>query len=183
MKTWKKYKFETLFIKKSNLKHENTCLKHDLWKISSPTVSPKGIVQCSFPGALAPCELKLWPRLHTVGKNTRVLMKHPWGECKQTPCGLSPWADEMWVNRVGCCDDPCTPRDLNNSHTCQPTYPNIRPKDLVPQGIAAPPQGGVNRHLMLQPPEATWARVKFASAMAPEDDHNTDSLVWRLGMV
>ncbi len=26
------------------------------------------IVQCSFPGALAPCELKLWPRLHQWAK-------------------------------------------------------------------------------------------------------------------
>ncbi len=85
---------------------------------------------------------------------------------QQTPCGLSPWADGRGNvgKSCGCCDDPCTPRDLNNSHTCHPTYPNIRPKDLSPQGIAAPPQGGVNRHLMLQPPKQPGPEFKFGNA-------------------
>ncbi len=138
----KKYKFETLFIKKYNFKHENTCLKHDLWKISSPTVILTVIVQCSFPGALAPCELKLWPRLHQWAKTPGF-----WWNTPGENAANSLWTESLgrWPGNVGkscgCCDDPCTPRDLNNSHTCHPTYPNIRPKDLVHRESRHHPRG------------------------------------------
>ncbi len=137
----KKYKFETLFIK-VKFKHENTCLKHDLWKISSPTVSPRAL--CSVRSQVP------WPLVNwNFGPGCISGQKHqgsdetPLGRMQQTPCGLSPWADGPGNvgKSCGCCDDPCTPRDLNNSHTCHPTYPNIRPKDLVHRESRHHPRG------------------------------------------
>ncbi len=83
---------------------------------------------------------------------------------QQTPCGLSPWADGRGNvgKSCGCCDDPCTPRDLNNSHTCHPTYPNIRPRTQSTGNRGHHPRGGVNRHLMLQPPKQPGPEFKFA---------------------
>ncbi len=164
-------------------------MKIPVWNMTYEKYQAPLSAQCYcavfVPGCLGPLWTETLAQVASVGKNTRVLMKHPWGGMQQTPCGLSPWADGRGNvgKSCGCCDDPCTPRDLNNSHTCHPTYPNIRPKDFSPQGIAAPPQGGVNRHLMLQPPKQPGQSLSSLGAMAPEDDHNTDSLVWRLGMV
>ncbi len=138
-------------------------MKHDLWKISSPTVSPRAL--CSVRSRVP------WPLVNwNFGPGCISGQKHqgsdetPLGRMQQTPCGLSPWADGRGNvgKSCGCCDDPCTPRDLNNSHTCHPTYPNIRPKDLVHRESRHHPRGGVNRHLMLQPPKQPGPEFKFA---------------------
>ncbi len=118
----------------------------------------------SFPGVLAPCELKLWPRLHQWAKTPGFWWNTP-GENAANSLwteSLGPMAGEIVVKSCGCCDDPCTPRDLNNSHTCHPNIPQHSAQGLSPQGIAAPPQGGVNRHLMLQPPKQPGPEFKFA---------------------
>ncbi len=66
-------------------------------------------------------------------------------------------AGEMWVNRVAVVMIPVRPGTLTTAtrvtqHSAQ---------GLSPQGIAAPPQGGVNRHLMLQPPKQPGPEFKF----------------------
>ncbi len=139
----KKYKFETLFIKKVQFKHENTCLKHDLWKISSPTVILTVIVQCSFPGALAPCELKTLAQVASVGKNTRVLMKHPWGECSKLLVDwvLGPMAGEMWVNRVAVVMIPVRPGTLTTATRVTQHTPTFGPRDLVHRESRHHPRG------------------------------------------
>ncbi len=158
----KNIKVWNLIYKKYNLKHENTCLKHDLWKISAPL--SYWLLLCVFHSrvALAPCELKLWPRLHQWAKTPGFLMKHPWGECSKLLVDwvLGPMAGGNVGKSCGCCDDPCTPRDLNNSHTCHPTYPNIRPKDLVTENRGNHP-GGCQQTLMLQPPKQPGPEFKF----------------------
>ncbi len=138
----KKYKFETLFIKKSNL---NMKYLFETWLMKN--IKPHCHIDCYcavfVPGCLGPLWTETLAQVASVGKNTRVLMKHPLGRMQQTPCGLSPWADGRGNvgKSCGCCDDPCTPRDLNNSHTCHPTYPNIRPKDSVHRESRHHPRG------------------------------------------
>ncbi len=75
------------------------------------------------------------------------------GEMQQTPCGLSPWADgrgnvgKSWLFVM-----ILYTRDLNTA-TRVTHIPQHSAQGPSPQGITAPPQGGVNRHLMLQPPK------------------------------
>ncbi len=76
---------------------------------------------------------------------------------------LGPEAGEGNVGKsCGCCGWSLYARTLNNSTTCHPTYTNIRPKDSVHRESRAPTQGGVNRHLMLQPPKQPGPEFKFA---------------------
>ncbi len=78
-------------------------------------------------------------------------------------------AGEMWVNRVAVVMIPVRPGTLTTATRVNPTYPNIRPKDSVHRESRAPPQGGVNRHLMLQPPKQPGPEFSSLGAMAPED--------------
>ncbi len=129
MKTWKNISFKP-YLLKVQFKHENTCLKHDFMKISSPTVILTVIVQCSFPGALAPCELKLWPRLHQWAKNTRVLIETPLGRCSKLLVDwvLGPMAGEMWVNRVAVVMIPVRPGTLTTATRVTQHTPTFGPR-------------------------------------------------------
>ncbi len=138
----KKYKFETLFIKKYNLN-----MKIPVWNMTYEKYQAPlsyWLLLCSVRSRVP------WPLVNwNFGPGCISGQKHqgsdetPLGRMQQTPCGLSPWADGRGnVGKLcGCCDDPCTPRDLNNSHTCHPTYPNIRPKDLVHRESRHHPRG------------------------------------------
>ncbi len=108
------------------------CSEHPTQLTFKPHCQPKGTVLWSFPGAMAPCESKLCPRLHQWAK-TSGFWRHPAGESAAN----SLWTESLgrWPGNVGemcgCCDDPCMPRDLHNTHTFHPTWPNFRPKDSV----------------------------------------------------
>ncbi len=70
-------------------------------------------------------------------------------------------AGEMWVNRVAVVMIPVRPGTLTTA-TRVTQHTQHSAQGLSPQGIAAPPQGGVNRHLMLQPPKQPGPEFKFA---------------------
>ncbi len=115
------------------------------------------------PGCLGPLWTETLAQVASVGKNTRVLMKHPWGECSKLLVDwvLGPMAGEMWVNRVAVVMIPVRPGTLTTATRVTQHTPTFGPR-TSPQGIAAPPQGGVNRHLMLQPPKQPGPEFKFA---------------------
>ncbi len=96
----KKYKFETLFIKKSNLN-----MKIPVWNMTYEKYqAPLSYYDCAVfvPGCLGPLWTETLAQVASVGKKHRVLMKHPWGECSKLLVDwvLGPMAGEMWVNRV-----------------------------------------------------------------------------------
>ncbi len=94
------------------------------------------------PGCHGSLRIETLPQVASVGKNIRVL-KTPAGESAAN----SLWTESLgrWPGNVGemcgCCDDPCTPRDLHNTHTFHPTCPNIRPKDSVRRESRHHPSG------------------------------------------
>ncbi len=118
------------------------CSEHPTQLTIKPHCQPKGTVLWSFPGAMAPCEPKLCPRMHQWAK-TSGFWRHPAGESAANFL----WTESFgrWSENVGkmcgCCDDPCTPRDLHNTHTFHPTCPNIRPKDPVHRESRHHPSG------------------------------------------
>ncbi len=79
----KNIKFETLFIKKYNLNMKIPVWNMTYEKYQAPLSYWLLLCSVHVPGALAPCELKTLAQVASVGKNTRVLMKHPWGECSK----------------------------------------------------------------------------------------------------
>ncbi len=138
----KKYKFKPYLLKSPILNMKIPVLNMTYEKYQAPL--SYWLLLCSVRSRV-PWPLVNWnlAQVASVGKNTRVLDETPLGRLQQTPCGLSPWADGRGNvgKSCGCCDDPCTPRDLNNSHTCHPTYPNIRPKDSVHRESRHHPRG------------------------------------------
>ncbi len=156
--------------------------EHDLWKISSPTVILTVIVQCSFPGALALVNWNFGPGCIS-GQKHQVLMKHPWGECSKL---LVDWVLGPMAGKCGksCAVVmiPVRPGTLTTATRVTQHTPTFGPRTQSTGNRGTTP-GGCQQTPNASTTEATWARVKFAGAMAPEDDHNTDSLVWRLGMV
>ncbi len=65
-----------------------------------------------------------------------------------------------------------------------PNIPQHSAQGLSPQGITAPPQGGLNRHLMLQPPKQPGPEFKFARGHGTRGRPQTQ-ILWSdgLGMV
>ncbi len=138
------------------------------------------LLQCSFPGAW-PLWTETLARLHQWAK-TPGFDETPWEECSKLLVDwvLGPMGGNVGKS-CGCCDVPVRPGTL----TTATVSPNIPQHSAQGQstGNRGNHQGGVNRHLMLQPPKQPGPDLSSLGAMAPEDDHNTDSLVWRLGMV
>ncbi len=115
------------------------------------------------PGCLGPLWTETLAQVASVGKNTRVLMKHPWGECSKLLVDwvLGPMAGEMWVNRVAVVMIPVRPGTLTTATRVTQHTPTFGPRNLVHRESRHHPRGGVNRHLMLQPPKQPGPEFKF----------------------
>ncbi len=125
----KKYKFETLFIKKSNLNMKIPVWNMTYEKYQAP-LSAQGHCAVFVPGCLGPLWTETLAQVASVGKNTRVLMKHPWGECSKLLVDwvLGPMAGEMWVNRVAVVMIPVRPGTLTTATRVTQHTPTFGPR-------------------------------------------------------
>ncbi len=152
----KKYKFETLFIKKSNLTWKYL---FETWLMKN--IKPHCHIDCYcavfVPGCLGPLWTETLAQVASVGK-TPGSDETPLGRSSKLLVDwvLGPMAGEMWVNRVAVVMIPVRPGTLTTAHV-YPHTPTFGPR-LSPQGIAAPPRG-VSTTPNASTTEATWARV------------------------
>ncbi len=157
----KKYKFETLFIKKSNLN-----MKIPVWNMTYEKYQAPLSYWLLLCSVRSRCLGPLWtenfgPGWHQWAKNTRVLMKHPWGECSKLLVDwvLGPMAGEMWVNRVAVVMIPVRPGTLTTATRVTQHTPTFGPRTQSTGNRGTPPQGGCQQTPNASTTEATWARV------------------------
>ncbi len=155
----KKYKFETLFIKKSNLNMKIPVWNMTYEKYQAP-LSAQGHCAVFVPGCLGPLWTETLAQVASVGKNTRVLMKHPWGECSKLLVDwvLGPMAGEMWVNRVAVVMIPVRPGTLTTATRVTQHTPTFGPRTQSTGNRGTTP-GGCQQTPNASTTEATWARV------------------------
>ncbi len=75
---------------------------------------------------------------------------------------LGRWPGEMWVNRVAVVMIPVRPGTLTTATRVTQHTPTFGPRTQSTGNRGTTPQGGVNRHLMLQPPKQPGPEFKFA---------------------